>query len=306
VQRDAQELEGLRASKVKELFCYLLLHRDRAHSREVLASLLWDECTTAQSKKYFRQTLWQLQQALNQPSAGDHWQSLQAEWDCVRLLPDTQMWSDVSAFEAALAPVQSVAGEQLNEQSARELTSAADLYQGDLLEGWYQDWCVYERERFQHMYLTTLDKLMRYCEAHQAYEAGVDFGERLLRQDRAREHAYTGLMRLQYLAGDRAGALRNFQRCKEALQEELGVEPSRRTVELYEQIRTEHLELPKHAEIRGLPARSPGGGSEPQFVNRLRQLRAVLLRVQLRIQQDIETVDEVLEVNNNSSDTHRS
>jgi DNA-binding SARP family transcriptional activator len=305
VQHGAQELEGLRASKVKELFCYLLLHRDRVHSREVLASLLWEDCTTAQSKKYFRQTLWQLQQALNRPYAGGQRQSLQAEWDCVRLVTDGEIWSDVTAFEFALAPAQNVAGEQLNEQRAQELTKAVDLYQGDLLEGWYQDWCVYERERLQQMYLNALGKLMTYCEAHQAYEAGVDFGERLLRQDRAREHAYTGLMRLQYLAGDRAGALRNFQRCKEALHEELDVEPSKRTVELYQQIRSEHLEAPKRAEICGLPAAAQGG-SEPQIVNRLKQLRALLLRVQQRIQQDIETVDEALETGNNGSDTRRS
>ncbi len=306
VQRDAQELEGLRASKVKELFCYLLLHRERSHSRELLASLLWEDCTTAQSRKYFRQTLWQLQQALNDPSAGGHRHSLQAEWDCVRLVPAEDLWADVAAFETAIVPVQNLSGEQLDERCAKGLTDAVDLYHGDLLEGWYQDWCIYEREKFQQMYLTSLEKLMRYCEVHQAYEAGVTFGERMLRQDRAREHAYTGLMRMQYLAGDRAGALKNFQRCKAALQEELGVEPSKRTVELYEQIRTEHLEVPGRAETRGLHPRAPAAPSEPQFANRLKQLRAVLLRVQQRIQQDIETVDETLEVEGDGSDTRRS
>jgi len=27
-----------------------------------------------------------------------------------------------------------------------------DLYQGDLLEGWYQDWLLCERERLQNMF----------------------------------------------------------------------------------------------------------------------------------------------------------
>ena len=47
-------------SKAKELFCYLLLRRNRPHSREVLVSLLWQDATTAQSRKYLRQVLWQL------------------------------------------------------------------------------------------------------------------------------------------------------------------------------------------------------------------------------------------------------
>src|SRR5687768_5548803 len=62
--RDDQLLAGFDARKIQELFCYLLLHRDHAFPREVLASLLWGDCPTDQSKKYLRQTLWQLQCAL--------------------------------------------------------------------------------------------------------------------------------------------------------------------------------------------------------------------------------------------------
>jgi DNA-binding SARP family transcriptional activator len=65
-------VDGLTGSKVQELLCYLLLHRDRPHCREALASLLWSDVSTAQSKKYLRQALWQLQGALRcqaEPSA---------------------------------------------------------------------------------------------------------------------------------------------------------------------------------------------------------------------------------------------
>src|SRR5438128_1039451 len=58
------------------------------------------------------------------------------------------------------------------------------LYRGDLLEGWYSDWCLYERERLQHMYLAMLDKLMEYSESHQEYETGQTYGMRALRYDR--------------------------------------------------------------------------------------------------------------------------
>ena len=34
------------------------------------------------------------------------------------------------------------------------------LYRGDLLTGWYQDWCLIERERYQCMFVSLLDKLM--------------------------------------------------------------------------------------------------------------------------------------------------
>jgi DNA-binding SARP family transcriptional activator len=38
VQRNEWEIEPLPSAKAKGLFCYLLLHRDRSGSREVLAT----------------------------------------------------------------------------------------------------------------------------------------------------------------------------------------------------------------------------------------------------------------------------
>jgi len=46
-------------------------------------------------------------------------------------------------------------------------------------------------------------------------------------------------MRLLYLAGDRTGALRQFERCRNALSDELGVAPGQRIRALYERIRAD-------------------------------------------------------------------
>jgi DNA-binding SARP family transcriptional activator len=73
VHDDGRELDRLPGGKPIELFCYLLLQRERPHSREVLASLLWGDCTTSQSKKYLRQALWQLQEMV---AGADHDSSL--------------------------------------------------------------------------------------------------------------------------------------------------------------------------------------------------------------------------------------
>ena len=69
VHRNEQVLDGFDPRKVQELFCHLLLHRNHSLPRETLASILWPETTTAQSKKNLRQTLWQLQSALGSQKA---------------------------------------------------------------------------------------------------------------------------------------------------------------------------------------------------------------------------------------------
>jgi DNA-binding SARP family transcriptional activator len=277
VQRQRQDLQTLQAGKPKELFCYLLLHRNKPHPRELLAAVFWPDCTTAQSRKYLRQTLWQLQQAMPV--------SLDTGSGRV-LLSDSEL-------ENAFTPVRLLAGEELDETHADALRSAVGLYCGDLLEGWYQDWCLYERERLQNIYFTALEKLMAYCEFHHDYDSGVAHGESILRHDRARERTHAKLMRLHYLMGDRAGAVRQFQRCVSALREELDVAPAKRTVELYEQIRTDQLESPivPPTTFSLQPTSDP---SVPLLVRHLQRIRSLLLHLSQCVKEDIDVVNQAL------------
>jgi DNA-binding SARP family transcriptional activator len=233
-----QPLEGLDVRKAQELFCYLLLNRDRPHSRETLASLLWNDCSTTQSRTYLRKALWQLQAALR---VGNSSCLLMVETEWVQLNSETDLWLDVAMFEQAFTLVRGVSGTHLDLQRIQTLQNAVDLYCGDLLEGWYQDWCLYERERIQQLYLAILDKLTAYCEAHQDYETGLVYGAQILRYERARECTHRQMMLLHYLAGDRTAALRQYARCCAVLDEDLQVKPDEETNALYEQIRANKL-----------------------------------------------------------------
>jgi DNA-binding SARP family transcriptional activator len=294
--RDQQELDCFPSAKAKELFCYLLLHRDRPHPRETLATLFWGECTPEQTRKYLRQTLWQLQHALQELSGRDCPDVMRVEKGSVRLDTGSDFWLDVTEFEQAFQPVKGIAGEQMDMVCAGALRKAVSLYEGSLLEGWYQDWCLYHRERLENTYLAMLDKLMAYCEIHEEYEAGISYGENLLLQDRARERTYCRLMRMRYFTGDRAGALREFQRCEVALKEELGVAPAKQTLELREQICADLLN--KQIARAGIkPRLSAAERADPRgsLFKGLYRLRSVLMKIQHRVELDIQEVNNILD-----------
>lgn len=253
----AQDL--LTSTKVQELFCYLLVFRDRSHHREALANLLWGNNPTAQSKKYLRQTLWQLQTSLSTapeaPTAQAHADCpdcslLAVEPDWVAVNTQADMSLDLAAFENAFALVQGVRGRELDPDKSSLLQNAVELYRGDLLEGWYQDWCLFERERLQNEYLLMLDKLMGYCEATNRFDDGFRYGDMILRVDRAQERTHQRLMRLYYRSGHRAAALRQYQRCVSALNEELGVPPAQATGDLYHQICADQLDTSQSAPVQ--------------------------------------------------------
>ncbi len=284
----------LEGAKVLELFSYLLLYRNRPHAREALATLLWCDASSTQSKSYLRKTLWQLQSELEQfVDEADMPRLLQVDGEWVQLNTKRQVWLDVAQFEHAFEQVKDTPGQTWNEQMAHSVATAVSLYRSDLLEGCYQEWCLFERERLQRIFLILLEKLMHYCEAHGQYETGISYGSRVLRLDLARENTHRCLMRLHYLAGNRSEALRQYGRCVAVLRDELGVEPGRRTRALYEQLVAE--DLPESTPLWE-PAvfTNQSQTSLRETLHQLESLRVMLSETQRQVQRNIILVETTL------------
>lgn len=293
LQYHDQQLDGPDSRKAQELFCYLLLYRHRPHPRETLAGLLWGDMSINQSKTYLRKALWQLQVALDRSAHAAARPVLLAETDWLQINSQADLWLDVAVLEHTFMLVQDMPGEQMSTSCAESVRKTMDLYQGDLLEGCYQDWCLFERERLQNIYLALLNKLMGYSEVHHEYEQGLAYGATILRYDRAREETHRRLMRLHYLTGNRSAALRQYERCTTALEEELGVRPTAYTMALYEQIRANRhddiIVIEAHAHVPGEP-----GSLLAEVLGRLKQLQANLAEAQERVQHDIRLVEQII------------
>ncbi|MEZ4656714.1 MAG: BTAD domain-containing putative transcriptional regulator [Caldilineaceae bacterium] len=290
IRLDGKTVEGLEGRKVQELFCFLLVHRDRAHYREELATLLWEDTSSSQSKKYLRQALWQLQSALEPPVEQPHFLLVDAEW--VHINPAANLHVDALDFERAFTNMQALPVDMLDAQRIETLQHAISYYHGDFLEGWYQDWCIYERERYQSIYLAMLEKLLSYYEAQQNCELGMICGLEILRHDRAQERTHRRLMRLYYLTGNRTAALRQYQACVEALDEELGVGPAQSTQRLYTQICQDQAELvaaqtpsasPLHREPDADEAVTPQHRTPQEAFRYLRQVQSTLASLKSQV-----------------------
>jgi DNA-binding SARP family transcriptional activator len=275
------EAIDLEASKSQELLAYLLIYRQRPHYREKLATLLWPNSTMSQAKSYLRQALWQVQMALGQVNPLSQ---VEADWIRVNQTPD--IWLDVEQFEHTWALGERIRGHALNSAQAEALQRGTALYQGDLLENWYQDWCLFERERLQNIWLSMLEKLVSYCEVNHEYELGIGFVTQILRQDCAHERAYRRLMRLHYVAGNRTAALRTYERCAVALTEELGVKPAERTIALFELIQADHYPLQESATGDAI--------HRSALLNHLLHLHGALIEAQKQVAQEIDTLKSAL------------
>ena len=274
------------SSIAQEIFLFLLSHRRMVHSRESLATLLWSECSTEQSKKNLRQTLWRLRSSDALPTELKQTLLISIDKDHIQLNPEIDFWVDTEVFEQIYREVKS--RQTVDEDLAQRLREAAQIYRGGFLEGYWHDWCLFDRERFQNMYLAMMDKLIEWCISQNNFDDGLDYGERILQLDPASERAHQQMMRLYHLSGNRTAALRQFERCVRLLKEELDVDPSASTHAILAQIRADGAgQTPPQPDMQITL-------SLPQLSGRLRQFQMRLTELQKQIQKDIELVEHLL------------
>jgi len=217
------------------LFCYLVVNRNHVHSREQLAAIFWADFTTSASLKHLRHVLWRMRQLLQAVGAVPE-EYLSIEDGAVSFRTTGSYWLDVEAFESVTTLYQKHDGWELNSEQAAHLERAVELYSGDLLDGIYEDWCLYDRERLHVLYLNSLSKLAAFHEATGNYERGLQFGRQTLACDNTHESTHRQMMRLYWLLGDRNAALLQYKLCLQTLGAALDVPPMEETQRLYRQI----------------------------------------------------------------------
>lgn len=142
-----RSLPKLPTQKTKSLFAYLVTHRDRSHPREVLAELLWGEFEADRARSNLRQALFSLRQAV-----GSY---LLVERDQVSFNTQRTYWLDVEEFEDLVVQSRDFSGEK----RFQALRRALDLYRGDFLPGFYDDWVLAEESRLKTLYQQAAETL---------------------------------------------------------------------------------------------------------------------------------------------------
>jgi len=220
---------ALPTRKAQALLAVLARRPGAPLARAHLAGLLWPDRPDPQGRGSLRQALASVRRALAACGADGP----AAQGDAVALPRDAAA-VDVAELEAALA--------------AGDVARALALHRGPLLEGFppvvdlFDEWVHAERARLLARVLDAVRPLLD--GPAPAGPAGSDplrqgGGERTLELagralslDPAFEPAYRARIRVLAARGDRAGALREYARCRDALSRAVGAAPSAETERL--------------------------------------------------------------------------
>lgn len=246
--------------KAMALLAYLGVTR-QSHSRDTLAALFWPDAAQSNARATLRRVLADINKALGEGS-------LELIGDTVTLSTRPTITIDVEIFRTILVTCQ-IYG-PITAHTAidiPQLTTAAELYQGDFLSGFtlpdcraFDEWQFFQTESLQRDFARALELLVHGLRRQQESEQAIHYTHLWADLDPLREEPQSILLQLYATTDRRSAALRQYERYATLVHEELGATPEPPLTALYELIRHGNLteaagqttQVPSVTEISGL------------------------------------------------------
>jgi len=210
--------------QARRLFKYLATRRFRRVVKESVLELFWPDSEPSAAASNLRSLVFGIRHAL-QTVGGER--LLVNDRESLSLDASAGIWVDADEFEALVAAARTA------DDPSPMLEAASELYKGDFLaDDLFEKWAAEQREALRHTWEDVQFRLAQRYEQRGDQESGLARLLALLLVDRCNERAGQEAMRMLIELGRRPEALRVFNALQVALQDELGVTPSQRTLEL--------------------------------------------------------------------------
>lgn len=246
ISKGDEPVSSFESDKVRALFAYLVVEVGRSHPRETLAGLLWPDYSEQTALHNLSQALFNLRKVLGDRTANPPY--LQITRDTIQFNRASGYSLDLEQFNAGYFLWEKRSGQEnagtLKSGDLMRLEESVGLYRGEFLQAFYlkdspefEEWILVQRASVHQRVMFALTTLANEFEKRGDLQAAHRYCERQLALDPWREEGHCHLMRLLALEGQRSAALAQYDACRKILADELGVEPSSKTRELYELIR---------------------------------------------------------------------
>lgn len=214
VRQGSRCVERFQTQKTGALLAYLALQRPRPVPRETMAELLWPEGAPDAVRNRLNQAVSSLRRQLHPPELAPL-TVLSTDHHSLSLSPDG-VETDVEEFREAMALADRTGSRT---ERIRALRRAVDLYTGELLAGYFEDWILPDRLGLGDRHAEALETLIREYSRAGEPEQAIEFAQRRLALDPHDPRANVELMDL-YLRADRPGsAIRHFDELVRTLDE---------------------------------------------------------------------------------------
>lgn len=240
-QNQNQPLTTFATDKVRALLVYLAMEADIPHRRESLATLLFPDWSDKEAADNLRRTLHRLRTALNQhnPTFSD---VLLTITRTTIQLNGSELVLDAAQFRQTVT--NRLGKSRLSDDDVERLAAVVARYRGEFAAGLsvadaqpFEEWLLLQRLAYHQQALYVCDVLTTAYESRGQLLEAQRYARQALALEPWREEAHLHLIRLLASNGQKSEALAQFERCRQVLAEEMGMEPSDETQALAKQIR---------------------------------------------------------------------
>lgn len=214
------------------LFCFLVLNQALPIARHELVSAVWGDSVPEAVDASLNALVSKLRRFFD--AAGvDGASTVRASMGSYQVQLPPGSWVDIEQAEISFheAEVAARSGDMPAVYLAALVAGA--VARRPFLAGDGLPWVVAQRERLKALLVRTLDYRSEFYQWHGESEIALKLAREAITIEPFREIGYQNLMRLLRDQGDRAEALRVYERCRRLLRDELGVSPSPETEALY-------------------------------------------------------------------------
>jgi two-component SAPR family response regulator len=148
-----------------------------------------------------------------------------------------QVWVDLWALESELQT-----GKTDHGNPAERLSRLRELYSGHFLaQEVDKNWAVEKRQILRERFARAIGDSARNYERRGLWQEAADVYQVGLEVDSLAEDFHRGLIMCHRELGDHGAAVQAYRRCSELLLKRLGVQPSSKTLALYQSVRHEAM-----------------------------------------------------------------
>jgi len=235
--------------KSKLLLIYLLIYCELKHTKEKILEIFFSDLSPASADNVFHQAVTNLRNAVNPFNPVELGVKLMSKKDkqptktvsfisyedkILQVTPGYLYKVDTIEFSRLHGKIKSLQT-QKNEKVILA-QKAIDLYKGEFLPGYFDDWIEELRTVLQHKFIEICEELILHLEKDGSFNDIIFYSEKLIKEDKLHEAAFISIIKAYSNTGNEKMAKKKFSQLLKNYKEEFDEKPSKDTLNRIEEI----------------------------------------------------------------------
>jgi DNA-binding SARP family transcriptional activator len=222
-------------SRALRILCFIASRQNRRATKDTIIETFWPDTPLEDIDKNFWPTISYIRRALNSNQEVKK-NFIRYRESAYYLNPEFNYLLDTEEFQRLIARAHARRREGDGPGFSEAARRAIEIYRGEFLEEFYDNWVEEPRAYYRNIYFATLKELADYHHRAEDYGQSIIYCKMILNRDPYREDVHRQLMDDYARIGNRAALKEQYETLKTLLMEELGVDPLPETVATYKRL----------------------------------------------------------------------